>query len=335
MHRLEGKNRIPIAHLPTPLEFMPRLSEHLGGAQIYVKRDDQTGLALGGNKTRKLEFLLADALAQGADMVITAGAMQSNHCRQTAAAAARVGLGCALVLGGAPPEIASGNLLLDQLLGAEIFWSGVYRRGERLQEVADRLRAAGRRPYLIPYGGSNAIGAASFAYAFQELCDQLDPAGLTASRVVLASSSGGTQAGLQVGARATGFEGQVVGIRIDKGEAGDAPYREQMAGLADAAANYLDLALAFDPREFVLREEFMGGGYGIVGPLEREAIRLAGRLEGLLLDPVYTGRAFGGLLALLQSGEIGRDETVVFWHTGGTPALFAYARDLAELKGAA
>ncbi len=205
MHRLEVKNRIPIAHLPTPLEFLPRISAHLGGARIYVKRDDQTGLALGGNKTRKLEFLLADALAQGADMVITAGAMQSNHCRQTAAAAARVGLGCALVLGGAPPEIAAGNLLLDHLLGAEIFWAGRFRRGERLQEIGDQLRAAGRRPYLIPYGGSNAIGAASFALAVQELRDQLEAEGLAADRVVVASSSGGTQAGMQVGARATGF----------------------------------------------------------------------------------------------------------------------------------
>jgi D-cysteine desulfhydrase len=333
MDKAQEIMRIPIAHLPTPLEFLPRLSAHLGGTQLYIKRDDQTGLALGGNKTRKLEYLLADALAQGADTVITAGAMQSNHCRQTAAAAARVGLQCALVLGGTPPDIADGNLLLDQLLGAEIYWAGIYRRGERLQEIADQLQAVGRRPYLIPYGGSNAIGAASFAFAIQELCDQLEVIGVTADRVVVASSSGGTQAGMQVGARAAGFEGQVVGIQIDKGEVGDPPYRVHLAELAQATAAYLGLALDFDPLEFIVREDFMGAGYGIVGELEREAIYMAGRLEGLLFDPVYTARAFGGLIAMLRSGEIGPQETVVFWHTGGAPALFAYARDLAGPPG--
>ncbi len=199
---LKNLPRISLAHLPTPIEELPRLSRELGGLRLWVKRDDQTGLATGGNKTRKLEFLIADALAQGADVVITAGAAQSNHCRQTAAAAARLGLACALVLGGEPPHTLGGNLLLDHLLGAQVYWTGPQRRGERLEETA-----AGRRPYLIPYGGSNAVGATGYVAAMQELNEQLAAEKLAVDRIIVASSSGGTQAGLVVGARVVGFGG--------------------------------------------------------------------------------------------------------------------------------
>ncbi len=317
--------RVSLAHLPTPVEELPRLSRELGGPRLLIKRDDQTGLASGGNKTRKLEFLLAEALAHGADTVITAGAAQSNHCRLTAAAAARVGLDCALVLGGQPPSTPTGNLLLDILMGAQIYWTGPDRRGERLEEIAAQLRAQGRRPYLIPYGGSNATGATGYVAAMLELHQQLvADFGSGVDRIVFASSSGGTQAGLVVGARAAGFAGQVLGICIDKGEAGDEPYPVHLARLANDTAHHVGLEARFTPGDFVINQGYTGQGYGVVGELEREAIRLAARLEGLILDPVYTGRAMGGLIDMIRRGTIGSQETVLFWHTGGLPALFAY-----------
>jgi len=321
MH-LKQLPHISLAHLPTPIDELSRLSQELGGPRLLVKRDDQTGLATGGNKSRKLEFLLAEALAEGADMVITAGAAQSNHCRQTAAAAARVGLGCALVLGGEPPPTPTGNLLLDHLLGAQIFWTGPERRGERLEEIANQVRAGGHKPYLIPYGGSNAVGATGYVLAMQELSDQVR--GLGIDRIVFASSSGGTQAGVVVGARATGFGGQIIGIRIDKGEAGDDPYSLHLARLGNETAAHVGLDANFTPDDFLVVDDYLGAGYGVVGELEREAIRLVARLEGLILDPVYTGRAMGGLLDMIRRGVIGPDETVLFWHTGGMPALFTY-----------
>jgi D-cysteine desulfhydrase family pyridoxal phosphate-dependent enzyme len=318
--------RVSLAHLPTPIDELPRLSKELGGPRLLVKRDDQTGLAGGGNKTRKLEFLMAEALDQGADMVITAGAAQSNHCRQTAAAAAQVGLGCTLVLGGEPPPTPTGNLLLDQLLGARIYWTGPDRRGERLEEIANQVRADGHQPYLVPYGGSNAVGATGYALAMQELNQQLGE--LKVDRIVFASSSGGTQAGMVVGARATNFEGEILGVKIDKGEAGDDPYPLHMARLANEIAIHAGLDAKFTPDDFLLAEDYVGGGYGVVGELEREAIRLTARLEGLILDPVYTGRAMGGLIDMIRRGLIGPDETVLFWHTGGMPAVFYYVNAL-------
>jgi L-cysteate sulfo-lyase len=325
---LEKLPRISLAHLPTPVEELPRLSRELGGPRLWVKRDDQTGLAMGGNKTRKLEFLMADALAQGADVVVTAGASQSNHCRQTAAAAARLGLACTLVLGGEPPRSPSGNLLFDHLLGAQIRWTGPWRRGEKLEETVEELQAAGHRPYLIPYGASNAVGAVGYAAAMQELSGQLAAKKLAVDRIIIASSSGGTQAGLAVGARLVGFGGQIVGIGIDKGEAGDDPYPVHLARLANATALRIGLETSFTPGDFVVNQDYLGGGYGVVGEVEREAIRLAARHEGLLLDPVYTGRAMGGLIDMIRRGVIGYDETLLFWHTGGMPALFAYADEL-------
>jgi D-cysteine desulfhydrase family pyridoxal phosphate-dependent enzyme len=318
--------RVSLAHLPTPIDELPRLSKELGGPRLLVKRDDQTGLAGGGNKTRKLEFLMAEALDQGADMVITAGAAQSNHCRQTAAAAAQVGLGCTLVLGGEPPPTPTGNLLLDQLLGARIYWTGPDRRGERLEEIANQVRADGHQPYLVPYGGSNAVGATGYALAMQELNQQLGE--LKVDRIVFASSSGGTQAGMVVGARATNFEGEILGVKIDKGEAGDDPYPLHLARLANEIAIHAGLDAKFTPDDFLLAEDYVGGGYGVVGELEREAIRLTARLEGLILDPVYTGRAMGGLIDMIRRGLIGPDETVLFWHTGGMPAVFYYVNAL-------
>ncbi len=311
-------NRIHLAHLPTLIEPLPRLSAHLGGPQLFVKRDDQTGLATGGNKTRKLEYLVADALAQGADTLITPGAAQSNHARQTAAAAARIGLRCILVLrqpvtGDAP----QGNWLLDELLGAEIRWAADKSQVMPLMAAVEKeLRAQGRKPYPIPYGGSNPVGACGYVRAMEEIAAQGQ-----FDYVVFASSSGGTQAGLVVGARALNYAGQVLGISVDE-KVED--LKTAVAKLATETALHLGLGFHFEPNELAINANYLGGGYGIMGKLEREAIHLAAQLEGLLLDPVYTGRAFGGLIDLIRQGTFNKNQRVLFVHTGGAPALFAY-----------
>jgi len=312
--------RVSIAHLPTPLEMLPRLTAYLGGPQLWAKRDDQTGLATGGNKTRKLEFLVAEALAQGADTLVTCGAAQSNHARQTAAAAARFGLACTLVLRGEPPPQAQGNLLLDELLGAEIVWAGADDLTARLEETADALRSRGRRPCIVPYGGSNPVGVCGYVAAMEELLAQAAQMGLSFDHIVLASSSGGTQAGLTVAARALGYRGRILGISVDLPAD---PLRRRMAELATATADHLGLPLAFAPEDFAVEDGYRGGGYGVINDLEREAIRLLARTEGLLLDPVYTGRAFGGLIDLIRRGAFSPRERVLFWHTGGVAGLFA------------
>jgi D-cysteine desulfhydrase len=317
--------RVAIAHLPTPLEPLPRLTNHLDGPELWVKRDDQTGLATGGNKTRKLEFLVAEALAQAADTLITCGAAQSNHARQTAAAAAKFGLDRVLVLRGEAPPETQGNLLLDRLLGAEVVWTAGRSLDEALPQTARELEVAGRTPYVVPYGGSNAVGASGYTAAMEELLTQCEQQELHFDQIVLASSSGGTQAGLAVGARALGYEGRILGISVDL-EA-DALQRT-VAEIATATAEHLALELAFAPDDFAVNDDYLGGGYAAIGELERDAIRRVARAEGLLLDPVYTGRAFGGLLDLIDRGAIARDERVLFWHTGGTAGLFGYAQDV-------
>lgn len=322
--------RLSIAHLPTPLEPLPRLSEAIHGPELWIKRDDQTGLATGGNKARKLEFLASDALARGADAgspvhLITAGAAQSNHARQTAAAAARLGLGCTLVLRGRPPGRAQGNLLLDQLLGASVRWSGDEPVMECMEQAAEDVRAEGGYPYVIPYGGSNPVGASGYVAAMEETLDQCAHLGIEFDWIVFASSSGGTQAGMVVGARALRFNGRVLGVSVDL--SADA-LKSKVASLAAATAAHLDLEMTFSPDEIEVEDSYLGEGYGIVGPLERGAILEMARTEGILLDPVYTGRAFGGLLDMIAWDSFRPGERVLFWHTGGTPALFAYADDV-------
>jgi D-cysteine desulfhydrase family pyridoxal phosphate-dependent enzyme len=319
--------RFRLAHLPTPLERMSHLGQALGRPEIWIKRDDQTGLATGGNKTRKLELLVGDALGQGAEVLLTVGAVQSNHCRQTAAAAARAGLGCVLVLrGDPPPEKAwTGNLLLDDLLGARIHWSGDQDPLDALEAAAAAEKAAGLKPYAIPYGGSNALGAAAYALAFEELWDQMYEAKLSFDRVIFASSSGGTQAGLIVGAKVCGYEGQVLGISVDKT---GGQLRSTVEALLEPVAQHLGLELSVGPADVHIDDDFVGGGYAILTAAEAEAIRLVAQKEGILLDPVYTGKAMAGLIGLVRRGEIGPYERVLFWHTGGTPALFAYTPEL-------
>lgn len=314
--------RLQMAHLPTVIEYLPRLTEFLNGAHIYIKRDDQTGLALGGNKTRKLEFLVADALSHGSRTLITAGALQSNHCRQTAAAAARNGLACILVLAGQPPDTVSGNLLLDELLGAKIIWCSRESREQTLQTAFEQASADGLYPYLIPYGGSNALGAAGYAAAMQEFIDQAGEGKIGAMPhwMIFASSSGGTQAGLVAGGRMFGYEGKVLGISIDETAQ---VLQERVARLASATTELFDVPHHFDPAEILVDDGYLGGGYGVMGEPEKEAISLFARLEGILLDPVYTGRAAAGMIDLVQKKVIAPDETLLFWHTGGAPALFA------------
>ncbi len=309
--------RLNFAHLPTPIEELPNLSKALGGPRIFVKRDDQTGLAFGGNKTRKLEFLIAEAREQGADLLISGGAMQSNHCRQTAAAAARFGFECKLVLTGEMPEQASANLLLDQLFGADIITvEDRAFRDQILQKTFDDAVAAGKKPYLVPYGGSSSTGAMGYTFAMEELMKQ----NVGADWIVFGTSSGGTHAGLVLGQRLFGYKGKVLGISIDETED---DLKKHVSALASQTSEKLGERIQFTRDDVLANDKYCQAGYGVFGEGEREAINLFARHEGLLLDPVYTGRAAAGMINLIRKGFFKKDETILFWHTGGQPALFA------------
>jgi len=309
--------RVRLCHRPTPLEPLPNLTRLLGGPELWVKRDDCTGLAGGGNKTRKLEFLVADALSKGAKTIVTAGAAQSNHCRQTAAAAAKFGMGCILVLNGPAPETSSANLLLDQLFGARIVWVADRKDRERVQlECFHELEASGDAPYFLPYGGSTPVGALGYAFAVEEVLDQ----GLNPDWFVFGTSSGGTQAGLILGARIFGYKGKILGISIDESKAW---LKARVAPLASEASLLLGPRIEFGPDDVLVDDSYCSAGYGVLTEAEKAAERLFARTEGLLLDPVYTGRAAAGLIDLIGKDFFGRGESVLFWNTGGQPALFA------------
>jgi len=311
----------PLTQLPTPLHPLPNFSRWLNaGVEVWVKRDDLTGLALGGNKLRKLTYLVADALAQDATDLITTGAAQSNHCRQTAAAACKAGLNCHLVLRGGPEDRPGGNLVLDQLLGANLHWAGRSDTSAAMARVVGELIEAGRRPYAIPLGGSTPVGAAGYAAAWLEMDEQARKLGVQFDAVVFATSSGGTQAGISSGAGETGWAGELHGISVDHTildlQAVAIPLTIATAGLLQVA----------QPHPVEVHDAYIGQGYGIVGESERNAIFAMARSEGLLVDPVYTGRALAGLIDLARKGTL--QGQVLFWHTGGTPALFAYEREL-------
>ncbi len=335
---LDSQPRVSLATLPTPLAEAPRLREALGGPsrcpRILIKRDDLTGLALGGNKARKLEFLLADALAQHADVVVTSGATQSNHARLTAAAARAVGLDCVLVLSARqddPP--LQGNLLLDRLLGATIHfienadprYAVAADEVERIAEIVDGLTRDGRRPYVIPIGGSSPIGALGYVAGTLELRDQLAASGIHVDRLYFASGSRGTQAGLELGARAFECAYRLHGIAVSAGEEEKCL---RATRLANEAAVLLGLPIRVDPSELFTDQRFIGAGYGIPTAECVEAIKLVARHEAIFLDPVYTGKAMAGLIDDVRRGAIDPHETVVFLHTGGAPALFAHAHGL-------
>lgn len=322
---LEDLPRVPLGFFPTPISELPRLTRLLDGPSLWIKRDDLTGLATGGNKTRKLEYLIADALKLGATTVITAGAAQSNHARQTAAAAAQYGLQCILVLRPMAPPAVTGNLLLDHLLGARIRWTGDRDTGEAMAEVAAEERSAGREPYIIPVGGSNPIGAGAYVAAMLELTKQALENELRIDHIVMASGSGGTQAGMVVGARAHNFEGRILGVSVSAPAEG---LSSVVCDLAERTNKHLDLRFSIEPETIHVTDEYLGEGYGVLSDADREAVQLAARTEGILLDPVYTGRAMAGLIDLIRRGEFSREETVLFWHTGGTPGLYAHSEGL-------
>jgi D-cysteine desulfhydrase family pyridoxal phosphate-dependent enzyme len=314
--------RVQLAHLPTPIEELEALSEELGGARVFIKRDDCTGLATGGNKTRKLEYIVGDAWNRGADTLITEGGVQSNHCRQTAAAAARVGMSCVLVLNRGYAEEETGNLLLDQLLGAEIVLvDDPEDRAPAMSRVADELKTTGRAPYLIPTGGSTGIGAIGYANFMHELAQQERELGFEFDAVVTGSGSGGTQGGLMLGQRLLGSRAQIIGI--SDGEPRD-ELAEMVLTVVREGAEVRGAAAEFSDADVTIYDEYFGEGYGIPTPEMVEAVRMVACLEGILLDPVYTGKAMAGLIDLIRIGVIPRDHRVLFIHTGGTPALFAY-----------
>jgi len=318
--------RINLAHLPTPVEPLDRLSEALGGPRIFVKRDDCTGLATGGNKTRKLEFLLADALDQGCDTVLTQGGLQSNHARQTAAAAAKLGLKCELFLEeveGVPTKDydRSGNLLLNSILGAVIHrFPPDAPLGDLMDRRAQDIQLQGGRPYVIPRGGSNGIGALGYVDCALEISRQCEGEGLEFDYIVLATGSAGTQAGLLAGLELCGSETKVIGINVSATENAQ---KAKLKLVADACFSLLDIA-PLTPDQFVCDDRFLAPGYGIPNDGTLEAIRNLARCEALLLDPVYTGKGMAGLIACADEGFFTSDDTILFLHTGGNTALFAY-----------
>jgi L-cysteate sulfo-lyase len=320
--------RVRIAHLPTPLEPMRRLSEALGGPEIWIKRDDCTGLSTGGNKARKLEFLMGEALARKADTVITHGATQSNHARQTAAAAARFGLSCHVLLENRtgfsrPDYLENGNVLLDGLHGATIEHrpAGGDMNGE-LEVVANDLRKQNRSVYVIPGGGSNATGALGYANCALELVGQLNEMGMRCRCVVHATGSSGTQAGLLAGLRILNSPIEVLGIGV---RAPKDAQEQTVFRLGSATAERIGVPEAVRREDVVANCDYIGEGYGIPTPAAIVAIRMVAELEGILLDPVYSGKGMAGLIDLVRKGRFGKAEKVVFLHTGGSAALFGYA----------
>lgn len=319
--------RLSLAHLPTPLEPLDRLSDHLGGPRLYVKRDDCTGLATGGNKTRKLEFLLADAIAKGCDTIITEGGRQSNHVRQTAAAAAKLGLACELVMQEAhfwddPDYDVTGNIFLDHLLGARLHTvPGAADRKTGMAKVAEAVSARGGKPYVIPAGGSTPLGGLGYADCAFEIAAQAEALEITVDHIILASGSGGTQGGLVAGLLALGSHISALGIDIDADQTG-VPMR--VRAVAEGTAEMLGVGGGVPQAAVAVNSDYAGEAYGAPTDAMIEAVTLLARLEGLLLDPVYSGKAMAGLIDLVRREFFKADQTVVFIHTGGIPALFAY-----------
>ncbi|MCB0319387.1 MAG: D-cysteine desulfhydrase family protein [Bdellovibrionales bacterium] len=323
---LQSFPRVRLAHLPTPLCELKGLSKSLQGPRILMKCDDLTGFADGGNKVRKLEFLVGQAVSEGSDSIITCGGPQSNHCRQTAAAAARCGLACHLLISGEETENSHiANLLLDSIFGATLHWIGNRNREEEMENVATKVRHSGGKPYIIPAGGSNSTGTLGYCAAFIELWNQLQDANIKVDHIIFPTASGGTQAGLALGASLKNFKGKITGISIDQSPDKEQEYKfcAHLAKISNEASQFLGVTKRFSESDFSISYDYLGAGYGVVGSLEQEAIQLFGNY-GLLLDPVYTARTFGALIQLIQKGAFLPEEVVLFWHTGGTTGLHAY-----------
>jgi len=328
--RIDALSREQIAHLPTPLEFCPRLTEALGGPEIWIKRDDCTGLAFGGNKTRQLEFVFAEALQQGADTIVIGASSQSNWCRQTTAAACKFGMDAELILAhGIKGAALQGNLLIDRLLGADVTiveGEDFQQLPPLLEERVEKLKKEGRKPYLMnPFGlPTLSLSAVAYVNAVLELDAQLETNGKEADYIYLAGANI-TPAGLALGVKALGLRTKVVGITPIQW---DEDRSTDIARIADATAKRLDLDIRFRPEEIYNEDKYIGDRYGITTPEGIEAMKLVAKTEAVILDPVYSCKAMAGLIDHIRQGRIGKNEVVVFLHTGGTPALFAYADDL-------
>lgn len=331
MH-LSRFKRLRFAHLPTPLEPMENLSKHLGGPNIWIKRDDCTGLSAGGNKTRKLEFLMADAVEKHADTILTPGATQSNHARQTAAIAAKLDMDCHILLedrtGSTDPDYNyNGNVFLDQLHGATLtMHPGDANMNAEMQTLADQLSAEGKKPYVIPGGGSNEIGALGYVNAAVELVAQANDSDLRIDHVVHATGSAGTQAGLVAGlvGMNSGIPTLGIGTRAPK-----QTQEEKVYTLAQRVAEYTGIRNVLKREDVVANCDYVGDGYGKSTESMVEAVTLLARLEGILLDPVYSGKGMAGLIDLIRKGQFSDDDNIVFLHTGGNVGLFGYRKAFA------
>ncbi len=323
--------RVRLAHLPTPLESMENLSQRLGGPSLIVKRDDCTGVALGGNKARQAEFYFGQAVAAGADTAITTGAFQSNHARMTCAYARKLGMACEIqlehrVAGKGNSYLNSGNVLLDRLLGARIheFSDGEDEKGadENLARIAAAVAADGGKPFVIPLGADHPpVGALGYVEAADELLNQATAMDINIDIVVLSSGSASTHAGMLVGLRALGNKARVLGVCVRRDQAAQAA---RVLARSNATAELAGLPVTITEEDVLVTDSYLGSGYGQLTPEAREAMTLAAECEGLILDPVYTAKAMAGLIGAVREGSIDSHETAVFLHTGGTPALFAY-----------
>jgi L-cysteate sulfo-lyase len=320
--------RVSLAHLPTPLEHLPRLSEHLGGPEIYVKRDDCTGLATGGNKTRKLEFSMGEAVENGADTIITVGAIQSNHVRQTAAAACKLGMACEVLLEhrvGHPSATytSSGNVLLDRIFGANLReYPGGTDFGVAMDAVADEVRAKGGKPYIVPGGASNPVGALGYVGCGIELLQQIEEQKLAIDYLVTATGSAGTHAGLAVGLRGSGSDLPILGFGVN---APQDVQEERVYKLAVETAELVEAPGCVSRDDIVADCNYIGPGYGVPTDSMNEAVLMLARFEGLLFDPVYSGKALAGMIDYIRQGRFTQDQKIIFLHTGGSAGLFAYA----------
>ncbi len=316
--------RFPLALLPTPLVEAPRLSRDLGGPGILLKRDDLTGFGFGGNKIRKLEFLIAAALEKKADVIVTGAGPQSNHIRATAAAARVAGLDVVAIMHGSRPSEVQGNLLLDELLDVEIRFTNDPDRSlvdGKIEEAAEELRRRGRRPYVIPRGGASPLGTLGYVECVRELQAQLEAMKVEPQWIVLATGACGTQSGLLAGTKLSGAPYRILGITVSRPVA---ECEDRIMRLASEAAQLAGQSITLSRDDVIVRDGFVGSGYGIPSKEGVEAIRLLARTEGIFLDPTYTGKAMAGLIEEIRSRRIGKGETVVFVHTGGEPALFAH-----------
>ncbi len=315
--------RIRLANLPTPIIELQRLSRELGGPRLYIKRDDLTSLVLGGNKVRKLEFLIADAIQQGCDAVITAGRSQSNHACLTAAAAVQSGIHPVLLLFDDQPTVDAGNLFIDRLLDAEcrFFPEKEYERVETfLFQVAEELKSKGKHPYVIPIGGANPIGCLGYIFGAQEIKKQLHSMGICPDVIIHASSTGGTLAGLEIGRRLFKLDVPTIAMSVYRGSE---ELARRVIQEAEETLAYLNLNLSLRPSDLTIYDQYIGAGYGIVTQEVVKTIQLFARTEGIILDPVYSAKAAWGLVDLVAKGYFKTDQTVLFIHTGGIPGLFA------------